>query len=107
MHKLDNGKHTVLMEMRQFEWAKYGLACPSPQLYDLCRAVEQIVQLNMEALIAGPRVMGNLKEIVVRGISIDSYPIDACCPDHKLFWLNNAITLYLRVRIHHFNCTRA
>jgi hypothetical protein len=102
LHKLDSSKHTVLMEMRQFDWAKYGLVCPSAQLYDLCRAVEQIVQLNMEAVIAGPRVMGNLKEIVSRAISVNSYPIDSCCHDHRLFWLSNAITLYLRIRIHHF-----
>jgi hypothetical protein len=32
----------------------------------------------------------------------DSYPIDDCCSNHKIWWLNMAVTVFLRVRIHDF-----
>jgi hypothetical protein len=95
-------KHASLLELRQFEWSKYGLASPSPQLFDLCCALERIVQVNIESTMAGPNVMGSLKDVIGCSVTVDSYPIDDCCSNHKTWWLNMAVTVFLRVRIHHF-----
>jgi catabolite regulation protein CreA len=96
------GKHMTLLETRQFDWSKYGLASPSPQLYDLCCALERIVQLNIEGVMAGPSVMGSLKDIIDSTVTVDSYPIDECCSDHRSWWLSMVVTVFLRIRIHHF-----
>jgi hypothetical protein len=101
-HGKSSVNHTAFSEMKQFEWSRYGLASPSPQLFDLCCAMERIVQVNLEGVIAGPRVMGSLKDIIASAVAIDSYPIDECCDDHRSWWLNVAVTVFLRIRIHHF-----
>jgi hypothetical protein len=101
-HKNAGSKHASLLELRQFEWSKYGLASPSPQLFDLCCALERIVQVNIESTMAGPNVMGSLKDVIGCSVTVDSYPIDDCCSNHKTWWLNMAVTVFLRVRIHHF-----
>lgn len=96
------GQHTTFLKMRQFDWSKYGLTSPSPQLYDLCCALERIVQLNIEGVMATRGVMGSLKDIVDSTVTVDSYPIDECCSDHKSWWLSTVVTVFLRIRIHHF-----
>jgi hypothetical protein len=82
-HKNAGSKHASLLELRQFEWSKYGLASPSPQLFDLCCALERIVQVNIESIMAGPNVMGSLKDVIGCSVTVDSYPIDDCCSNHK------------------------
>ena len=94
--------HTVLVQTRQFDWAKYGLTVPSPALYELCCAIERVVQTNMEGVMAGPGVMGSLKDIFMQSVDRESYEINCCCKVHQTYWLNAAVTLFLRVRIHHF-----
>jgi len=99
-------KHTLLIHCRQFDWAKYGLTVPSPAVFDFCCAIERVVQINIEGVIAGLRVMGCLYDIVLQTIDCNSYSIDTCCTEHKCMWVRKAIWLYLRVRIHHFVRTR-
>jgi len=96
------GQHDVFVTTKEFSWAKYGLVIPSAALYDLWCVIERIVQMNMEGIMAGPRVMGCLKDMVQESVTVDSYYIDVSCDNHQSHWLNKAITIYLRVRIHHF-----
>jgi len=49
--------------------AKKQLA-PSPGLFELCNAMERIVQMNIEAVIAGPAVVGSLKDLRSRRVLI-------------------------------------
>jgi len=81
--------------------AKKQLA-PSPGLFELCNAMERIVQMNIEAVIAGPAVMGSLKDLISQGINTDSFNIEICCQQHRIHCVTNVITLFLRIRIHHF-----
>ena len=46
--------------------------------------------------------MRTLKDIIFETVNIHSYQIDVCCKEHQQYWLNLAITLFLRVRIHQF-----
>jgi hypothetical protein len=101
-HRKYAGTHTALLQIRQFDWAKFGLASPSPPLYDLCCGMERIVQANIEGVIAGSCVMGSLKDVITSSISLESYPVEECCSDHRSWWLGLAVKVFLRVRIHHF-----
>jgi len=94
--------HAALTQARQFHWAKYGLTIPSACVFDLCCAIERVVQMNIEGVMAGPYVMRTLKDIIFETVNVHSYQIDVCCKEHQQYWLNLAITLFLRVRIHHF-----
>jgi hypothetical protein len=89
LHKNAGIKHASLLELIQFEWSKYGLASPSPQLFDLCCARERIVQVNIEIIMARPNVMGSLKDVIGCSVTVDD-----CCSDHKTWWLNMAITVF-------------
>jgi len=42
----------------------------------MCCAIERIVQTNIEGIMAGPRVMGCLKDMVQEAVTVDSYYID-------------------------------
>ena len=94
--------YTALTQARKFDWAKYGLTIPSPDLFDLCCGMERAVQMNIEGVMGGPRVMRCLKAIICQTVNVHSYHIDVSCDEHQQYWLNAAITLFLRVRIHHF-----
>ena len=102
INKNSVGQYTTFLNIRQFDWSEYGLASSSPQLYDLCCALERIVQLNIEGVMAGPGVMARLKKIIDSTVTVDSYPIDECCSDHRSWWLSMVVTVFLRIRIHHF-----
>lgn len=93
-------KHSLLIHCRQFDWAKYGLTVPSPAVFDFCCAIERVIQVNIEGVIARPRVMGCLYDLVLQTVDCSSYSIDTCCA--KCMWVRKAIRLYLRVQIHHF-----
>ena len=64
--------------------------------------MERVVHMNTERVMAGPYVMRTLTDIVFETINVRSYYIDVCCDKHQQYWLNTAITLFLRVRIRHF-----
>ena len=55
-----------------------------------------------EAVIAGPAVMGSLKDLISQGINTDSFNIEICCQQHRIHCVMSVITLFLRIRIHHF-----
>jgi len=101
-HQSSTALHTALTKARNFDWAKYGLTIPTPDLFDLCCGMERAVQMNIERVMAGPRVMRCLKDIINETVDVRSYQIDVCCDKHRQYWLNTAVTLFLRVRIHHF-----
>jgi len=46
--------HAALTQARQFHWTKYGLTIPSACVFDLCCAIERVVQMNIEGVMAGP-----------------------------------------------------
>jgi hypothetical protein len=94
--------HNLLIRMRNYSWAKYGLTTPSPQVLELCCSMERIFQTNMEGLMAGSGVMARLTEMIKNTIFLDSYYVDACCKMHQTYWITTAVTIFLRIRIHHF-----
>ena len=93
--------HT-LIQTRNFSWVRYVIAILSLQVVDLCSSIERVFQMNMEGLMAESHVMARLKQIIRSSIQTDSYKIDACCTEHQVYWINTAITIFLRVRINHF-----
>jgi len=99
-------KHRLLIHCRQYDWAKYGLTVPSPAVFDFRCAIQRVVQINIEGVIAGLRVMGCLYDTVLQTSDCTSYSIDTCCTEHKCMWVRKAIWLCLCVRIHHFVRTR-
>jgi len=101
-HKASVALHTILTHARDFDWAKYGLTIPPPDLFDICCAMERVVQMNIEGVMSGPKVMRSLIDVVRQTVNVDSYHVDVCCDEHQKYWINNAIVLFLRVRIHHF-----
>jgi len=68
-------KHSLLIHCRQFDWAKYGLTVPSPAVFDFRCAIQRVVQINIEGVIAGLHVMGCLYDIVLQTIDCNSYSI--------------------------------
>ena len=100
--KSSTALHTILTHARQFDWAKYGLTVPSPGLYEICSAMERVVQMNIEGVMAGPSVMRCLTDVIRASVNLESYNVDCCCSEHQQYWLNHAVAMYLRVRIHHF-----
>ena len=95
-------KHSHVIHCRQFDRAKYGLTVPSPAVFDFFCAIQRVVQINIQGVIAGLLVMGCLYDIVLQTIDCNSYSIHTCCREHTCTWVRKAIRLYLRVRIHHF-----
>jgi hypothetical protein len=91
--KVESLEHT-LIQMRNFSWAKYGLAVPSPQVADLCNSIERVFQMNVEGLMVGSHLMTRLKEIICSCIQVDSYYVDACCSKHQVYWISSAITIF-------------
>jgi len=96
-------KHEMFVYFRTFDWAKHGLQKPTFSLFKLCSAIEQIVQMNMEATVTGNRgVMCKLLSMVTPAIDVQSYPLETVYSVHQAQRMNDAVRLYLRVRIHHF-----
>jgi hypothetical protein len=96
-------KHEIFVYFRTFDWAKHGLQKPTFSLFKLCSAIEQIVQMNMEATVNGNNgVMCKLLSMVTAAIDVQSYPLETVCSVHQTQRMNDAVRLYLRVRIHHF-----
>jgi len=71
-------------------------------LYEICSAMERVVQMNIEGVMAGPSVMRCLTDVIRASVNFESYNVDCCCSEHQQYWLNHALAMYLRVRIHHF-----
>jgi DhnA family fructose-bisphosphate aldolase class Ia len=51
----------MFISNKPFDWCKYSLAWPPSELFDLCCAIERILQANLECVVAGPGVMGRVK----------------------------------------------
>jgi len=91
-----------LIELKAFSWAKWGLTVPPESIFQMCVAIEKIVQTNLESLSTGKHVMKYLWECVVQGIEVCNYDVTCACTDHVDVVRNKIIRLYLRIRIHHF-----
>ena len=53
-------------------------------------------------MMSNERVMQKLHDLCLGSVFIESYTIESACSEHQLLWINRALTLFLRVRIHHF-----
>ena len=95
--------HEMFIYFRNFEWAKHGLQKPTFSMFALCSAIEQVVQLNMETVVTGKTgVMCKLQKMVFSALDVATYPLETVCAEHQSQRMNEAVRLFLRVRIHHF-----
>jgi len=92
----------AFIQNKTFDWAKHGLLAPSRELYEFTANIEKVVQMNIESLISGRKVMHNLRQCVLTCIDLASYHIDSVCESHQTQQQDYMVNLLLRVRIHHF-----
>jgi len=75
---------------------------PSPALFSLCCSLERIVSSSVEQLCSGLNVACNLRQCIFTSVDVYSFDIDCACTDHRRQQLDYFVTLYTRLRIHHF-----
>lgn len=98
----DSAAHALFVKLKTFDWAKHGLVVPSPALFNLCCTLERIVSFDIEQLCYGSNVMCNLKQCILTSVDVYSVDIDCACTEHKRQQLDYFVSLYSRVRIHHY-----
>jgi len=93
---------SVLVKLKTFSWAKWGLTIPPESVFSMCLVIKKIVRRNLESLSTGKHIMKYLWECIVQGVDLCTYDVDYACTNHAAFVRNQIVRLYLRIRIHHF-----
>ena len=98
----DSVAHAQFVKLKTYDWAKHGLVVPSPALFSLCCSLERVVSYSVEQLCCGSNIACSLKQCILTSVDLYSFDIDCACSEQRRQQLDYFVTLYSRVRIHHY-----